>query len=114
MTFLWQFIGVIFATAGAVLALTISMIVLYIVVIAIQSAIEEHSKQKSKTAKKRRIDLFERREPDVIVCLIVRTDHKSGVSERRGLLKVRYYTEVGGENALRGRNTGPKRSFVLR
>jgi hypothetical protein len=31
-----------------------------------------------------------------------------------GLLKVRYYHEVGGENALRDWNTGPKTSFVLR
>ncbi|KAK0746970.1 heterokaryon incompatibility protein-domain-containing protein [Schizothecium vesticola] len=70
--------------------------------------------KKSKTAKKRRIDLFERRESAVIVCLVVRTDHVRGVSFRRGLLKVRYYYEVGGENALRDWNTGPRRSFVLR
>lgn len=69
--------------------------------------------KKRETSKKRRIDLFERSEPNVIVCLIVRTDRETGVSFRRGLLKVRYYHE-GGENALRGWNTGSKKSFVLR
>ncbi|KAK4203857.1 HET-domain-containing protein [Triangularia verruculosa] len=63
-------------------------------------------------ARQRRIDLFERREPDVIVCLVVRTRGK--FSFRRGLLKIRYFTGVGGENALYGWDVGPKQSFILR
>lgn len=48
MSFMWQFIGVMFGLAGAILALTISTIVLYIVAVAIQSAIEEKKKKNKK------------------------------------------------------------------
>ncbi|KAK0726364.1 heterokaryon incompatibility protein-domain-containing protein [Apiosordaria backusii] len=70
--------------------------------------------RKTANAKKRRIDMFERREPDAIVCLLVRTNPVEGFSYRRGLLKVPYYHRVGGENALQGWDTGPMRSFILR
>ncbi|KAK3369261.1 heterokaryon incompatibility protein-domain-containing protein [Lasiosphaeria ovina] len=53
--------------------------------------------RKSTRAKKRRIDMFERLEPDAIICLIVCTDTVEGVSYRKGLLKVRYYDGQGGE-----------------
>jgi len=51
MSFIWQLVGAMFAVAGGVLALTISAIVAYTVVVAIQSIIEEN-KKKSKKSKK--------------------------------------------------------------
>ena len=51
MTFIWQFTGAMFAVAGAVLALAISMIVFYTVAVAIQSIIEERKKKSVKRKK---------------------------------------------------------------
>ena len=66
-------------------------------------------------ARKRRIDLFERKEEDAIICLVVRTDKRTGVSERMGLVRCRYYGG-GGEDALRewNRGVGERRGFVMR
>ena len=67
--------------------------------------------KKAPKARKGRIGLFERLEPDSIVCLVVHTVKET--SFRRGLLKI----ELGGsgrECALRAWDLGPKRSFTLR
>ncbi|KAK4170926.1 HET-domain-containing protein [Triangularia setosa] len=74
-------------------------------------AIQAADKKKA-GARQRRIDMFARRDPDAIVCLLVRTIAR--FSYRRGLLKIPYYSRVGGENALHGWDTGLKRSFILR
>ncbi|KAM7189459.1 HET domain containing protein [Rhypophila sp. PSN 637] len=70
--------------------------------------------KKRRNARKRRIELFEPSDPEDIVCLVVRTDPVNGVSHRRGLMKVRYYTGKGGLEALWGWDVGEKRSFILK
>ena len=67
--------------------------------------------KKAPKARKGRIGLFERLEPDAIICLIVRT--VNGVSFRRGLLKIEF-EGAGRACALRAWDLGPKRSFILR
>lgn len=52
MSFIWDLVGAMFAVAGGLLALTIAMIILYTVVIAIQSALDERNKKKTKKSKK--------------------------------------------------------------
>ncbi|KAM7217646.1 Heterokaryon incompatibility protein (HET) domain containing protein [Rhypophila decipiens] len=73
---------------------------------------------KYKNAKRQRIELFERVEPnrDDIVCLVVRTDPKTGYSYRRGLMTVRYYNKRGGLDALRfsGWSVGEMKRIVLK
>ncbi|KFA81911.1 hypothetical protein S40288_06889 [Stachybotrys chartarum IBT 40288] len=59
---------------------------------AIQSA-----DKKSSRAKKRRIDKFERKDPEAMICLVVQTEN--GVSRRVGLLKLDYW-EIGRQAAL--------------
>ena len=72
-------------------------------------AIQDADKKAPK-AKKGRIGLFERQEPDSVVCLVVRT--VKGTSFRRGLLKVEF-KGLDGEAAVRALALGPKRSFIL-
>jgi hypothetical protein len=67
--------------------------------------------KKSPKAEKRRIDLFERHDPDAIVCLVVGT--KDGISERYGLVKIEF-KNLSGENAVEAWRLGPKKRFVLR
>ena len=67
--------------------------------------------KKAPKARKGRIGLFERLEPDAIICLIVRT--VNGVSFRRGLLKIEF-EGAGRACALQAWDLGPKRSFILR
>lgn len=73
------------------------------VLLAIQLADRKGTK-----AKKRRIELFECREPDAMVCLVVHTN-KTGVSYRVGLLKV----ELEG-TGIEPWDLGEKRSFLLK
>jgi len=67
--------------------------------------------KKAPKARKGRIGLFERREPDAIVCLVVYTVNKT--SFRRGLLKIEF-DGSGRECPLRAWDLGPKRSFLLK
>jgi hypothetical protein len=67
--------------------------------------------RKSPQAARRRIDLFERGEPDVVACLVVATVR--GVSYRVGLLRLRYHG-AGGKSAIQEWNPGMKRRFVLK
>lgn len=79
-------------------------------------AIKAHD-PKGPKARKRRIELFERKQPDRddIVCLVVRTDPKTGVSYRRGLMTVRYYNGREGVAALRSQFAiGEKKRIVLK
>ncbi|KAM7198222.1 HET domain containing protein [Naviculisporaceae sp. PSN 640] len=72
---------------------------------------------KGPKTRKRRIELFGREEPDRddIVCLVVRTDPKTGVSYRRGLMMVRYYNGREGLAALRSQfGVGEKKRIVLK
>ncbi|KAG4429511.1 hypothetical protein IFR05_015005 [Cadophora sp. M221] len=67
--------------------------------------------RKSPKAEKRRIDLFERQEPDAIVCLVVGT--KDGISERYGLVKITLENSSG-KSAVEAWRLGPKKRFILR
>jgi hypothetical protein len=67
--------------------------------------------KKAPKARKGRIGLFERREPDAIICLIVCTVKET--SFRRGLLKIEFDGSRR-ECPLRAWDLGPKRSFKLR
>jgi hypothetical protein len=67
--------------------------------------------RKSPKAGKRRIDLFERQEPDAIVCLVVGT--KDGISERYGLVKITL-ENLSGKSAVEAWRLGPKKRFILR
>ena len=67
--------------------------------------------KKAPKARKGRIGLFERLEPDAIICLVVRT--VNGTSFRSGLLKIEFEGS-GRECALQAWYLGPKRSFTLR
>ncbi|KAH8800154.1 heterokaryon incompatibility protein-domain-containing protein [Xylogone sp. PMI_703] len=67
--------------------------------------------KKAPKARQGRIALFEREEPDAIICLIVHTVNKT--SFRSGLLKI----ELEGserESVLKAWDLGPKRSFMLK
>ncbi|KAF2433874.1 HET-domain-containing protein [Tothia fuscella] len=66
--------------------------------------------KKSTNAKLRRMEMFFRREPEAIVCLVV-TKKPKGISERIGLLKILLHNP--GPNPLEAWDLGLKRSFVL-
>jgi Heterokaryon incompatibility protein (HET) len=67
--------------------------------------------RRSPNSRNRRIDLFERREPDAIICLIVYTVHR--ISYRIGLLKVGSEGLVQ-EYTIQVSDLGLKESFVLK
>ena len=67
--------------------------------------------KKAPKARKGRIGLFERREPDAIICLVIYIVKKT--SFRRGLLKIEF-DGSGRECLLRAWDLGSKRSFILR
>lgn len=67
--------------------------------------------KKAPKARKSRIGLFERREPDAIICLVVYTVKKTSI--RRGLLKIEF-DGSGRECLLRAWDLGSKRSFILK
>jgi hypothetical protein len=71
----------------------------------------QNANKKRPEARRRRIELFERREPDAIVCLIVYT--VDGVSYRKGLIRVQF-PGLGSKSALQAWVLGPKRTFVLK
>ena len=66
--------------------------------------------KKAPKARKGRIGLFERFDPDAIICLIVHTVNRT--SFRRGLLTIESQVS-GGECALQALDLGPKRRFIL-
>jgi hypothetical protein len=70
----------------------------------------QRADKKRRDAKLRRIDMFARREPDAIVCLLVHT--VNGISERRGLLRIE--GGAGRERLWDAWVSGPMRSFVLK
>jgi hypothetical protein len=67
--------------------------------------------KRSPNSRNRRIDLFERREPDAIICLIIYTVRE--ISYRIGLLKVGF-EGLGRECAIQESDLGSKSSFVLK
>ncbi len=67
--------------------------------------------KKSRKARNRRIELFERVEPDAIICLVVY--NVKGTSYRAGLLKV-VLEGSGRDGTLQAWDLGPKRNFTLR
>ena len=73
-------------------------------------AIQDADKKAPK-ARKGRIGLFERLEPDAIICLVVHTVNKT--SFRRGILRIEI-KDAERERALQVWNMGPKRAFILR
>ncbi|KAH8658215.1 heterokaryon incompatibility protein-domain-containing protein [Xylariales sp. PMI_506] len=62
-------------------------------------------------AKKRRIDMFERREPEAIICLIVSTLNQ--VSERVGLLRIEMERREEEQRSVEWWVSGPMKSFTL-
>jgi heterokaryon incompatibility protein (HET) len=66
--------------------------------------------KKRRKARHRRIELFERREPDAIICLVVQTVNE--ISYRVGLLKVKF-EDIGMEHTLQAWGLDEKRRFTL-